>query len=588
MLLCLCAMFPVRMQLPGEYTEHVFCIGMREMMLLGPKDCVVEFTDVRREYNSTWLGILSPFFRTGFHMFPGIESRDKRYMQLQDVNSTLFEQLAELACGFTIRVGQWEHLEALYWLADMLRMEVVTWHLEQALLVEVNNDTWYKALRTRCDLNNRIKDWAFSRALRNFEELKLSADVDEETMHALVSHNDLSVHTEDAVLRAVVSWIRAQVQDDQWNGEGARLLREIRHDVLAAPRALEHLRDDWQRHIRMCPKRTMRNGFSVPWSKFHPGEFVEDSFHPKSVSGSLVTTQEWGPLPTGYNTFVCLNKRGVLSEFSIPSLRRKEFATMLPPDPNGEYKELACMAVWGDYVVWSQQEGGLFMWNYVAQTRAYEMEGLYALQMQPHAMLIQGIAVCEPYMLSASVDMIKVWRRRSEQSLSCDNTVANYAPNDYGGVKMYAELQLVAWDGRAITAFCNEIKVTNAFTSQVEAKLSTEAEGDNHFELLVCNQWLYRAHRDGTITMWRCGGQWPVLRTVRLTFFDEDPRPYMTISGSSLVCGTHEGVVVVLNATDLEEEHRIYCNRPIYGLFTLTNGGVVGQLSGHEILCWVR
>ena len=585
--LALHAMFPIFMQLPGDYTEHVFCSAMRDMKHLGPKDCVVEFTDDTREYNSTWLGMLSPFFRTGFHMFPGIESRDKRYMQLQDVDSTLFEQLAELACGFTIRVGQWEELEALFWLADMLRIEVVRWHLERELLADINNDNWYKALRTRGDLDNHIKDRAFSMALRNFEQLQLSA-VDEDTMLALVSHDFLSVHTEDAVLRAVIIWIRARVEDDRWKGEGDCLLREIRHDVLAAPWALYHSRDEWKSLIGTCRKRTMRNGFSVPWSNFKMGEIDEDggSFDPGSVSGSFNTPSShvWGPKPTSYNTLVSLDENGVLAEYDFPSYKRLKHAVMIPQDPRDPHKcaDLPCMALWGNYVVWSQRkEGGLFMWNFMTQTRAYEMESLYAVQKQTHAMLIQCIAVCEPYMLSASLDMIKMWRR--DESLSC---VTDYAPDDYGVEN--AALILVTWNGRAITAVCNEIKVTNMFTTRVETKLSELADGDNHFELLVCNQWLYRAQRNGTVTMWQCGDQWPVLKEVQLPFFDEEPRPCMTISGSSLVCGTIEGVVVVLNATDLQEEHRIYCNNPIYDLVTLTNGGVIARMSGTRLLCWVR
>jgi hypothetical protein len=498
-------------------------------------------------------------------------------LDLEDVDGGTYSDVLDLWCGKESLVDKsLDVVMAMASVADRLEMTDVGLVLEEAIIEQLRVGACGDVLMGSVRLGlGRVEAAARGLALERFEEVAGTEGfmrMDEGAVGSLLDDDELSVSREEAVLEAVVGWMKGGGRELRGRG----LLSKIRFCVMDAEylsvdvhRLLPAEHADWidglvqEARIQGAGRPGEHAGARLLGEKAHlrrprPGVRWEryGAGGERRLQGH--TDAVWAVVECEGR--MCSGSRdGSIRVWGGASL---EHERTLRDEEDAE-DGVGSLAAWNGHLMSGHSSGAIRVWNVATGACDRVLEG--------HTDAVRCLAVSGTRLVSGSKDMsVRVWAMGPGASWTCERTLVGHA--DW-------VLALATWQGKVLSGSRdNSVRVWDIRTGAHDGTLTGHT--DYVYGLAVHGDRVLTASYDGTIREWALG-TWAAVRSVQAYEGEARQFPYcLAVSGSKVVSGSVDRD----GDADEEEEARRYEVR-VWDLATLACEHTLPQAAGAEVWC---
>ena len=513
------------------------------------------------------------------------ESASRR-LTLGETEERAFVTVVGLACGVaSMEVRHVMDAVELAKVADRLQMSEVAEELSGTICRELSVEECAEVLGASgaCGLAE-VEARCRRLALERFEEVAKTAsfmELGEEVVGGLVDEDELVAGSEEAVLEAVVRWMKGGAGGLR----GESVLRKVRYPLMG---------DEY-----LCggARRVLEESEVL-------GELVSEAVEVKRAARERPGKVELGALAS--RALVARRGRGVAWGRYVGGGERRLDGHRREASALAECMGRVCSGAWdGSIRIWSRStlavervleaEGGGSVWCLTCweghlisghgdgRLRAWDVaSGRCELTLEGHEGAIRAVTVCMGRLVSGSQDgMVKVWRAGEGMLLECERTLRGHTDSVWC---------LAVWEGKVVSGSQDTTgRVWDVSSGAEEATL--EGHTGSVEALAFAGERLVSVCWDGTMGIW-AAGTWELLRTVQA--YPAASNQYicsMAVSGSKLVTGSSNGgdgkcEVRVWGLESLECEHTLRQPDMVWCLLGMS-GEVWGGVD-REVVVWGR
>jgi hypothetical protein len=549
------------------------------------------------------LCVSSPFLHKmicgSFKEGMGIET----LLPLEDVDASVYSEVLDLWCGKTGPKGlAGKSLEAVMVMAsvaDRLLMAEVGMVLEEAIFCQLDVGVCLDVLNCSVMLGlGRVEAAARRLTLDQFEEVIAAGTegyilMGEEVLGSLLDNDELSASREEAVLEAVVGWMKGG--GDELRGRG--LLSKIRYGVLdseyLALDAHELLPSEHADWIGGFLLEALRIRINI--AGHQRGSIVERLLGEKAHHRRPLPGVQWGRYREGGNSglrrlqghrqdvVALVECEGRMCSGSKDGSIRVWGGTTLEHertlrDEQNPQDGVESLAAWEGHLLCGHTSGVIRVWNLVTGARDRTLQG--------HTQPVKCLAVSGTRLASGSHDRsVKVWAMGGEAAWPCEQTLV------FGGRDGVLDGQvnaLVIWQSKVLSGLMNgTVQAWDMATGAHDATLTGHTQRVSALAVNVYRDRLFSFSYDDTIREWEMG-TWSVLRIAKASSNYSDGPQSLVLMGSKLILKGRKlnaQKLQVFGVWSLKCECEVQTDKTLSCL-AAGRGGTVWGGNGTEVVVW--